>query len=111
VDHSPLSKRPDGDLAYAELLTDGKKILRRQKACPSFLQNCLRRQTGNRHAEWRSTDIVEPNLLTERDRSRITAVLSADAQLDIGKCRTPALNSKPGSKTTNHPAASLSFWA
>src|SRR3954454_16387093 len=37
----------------------------------------------DRHAERRARHVVEPDLVAERDRSRIAAVLAADADLEV----------------------------
>ena len=50
-----------------------------------------RREAGDRHAEGRAGDVVEPSLLAEGDRGRIAAVLAADAELDVRARRAAAL--------------------
>src|SRR5690606_37011987 len=50
-------------------------------------------EPSDRNAERRTGDIVEPDLLAERDRGRITTMLTADAKLDIGAGRPAALGS------------------
>src|SRR5580658_4766908 len=39
-------------------------------------------ETRDRHAERRARNVVEPDLVAERDRGRIAAVLAADAELE-----------------------------
>src|ERR1700722_17488234 len=40
-------------------------------------------ETRDRYAERRARDVVEPDLVAERDRGRIAAVLAADAELEV----------------------------
>src|SRR5438128_735543 len=40
-----------------------------------------RRKARDRHAERRTRDVVEPDLVAEGDRGRIAAMLAADAEL------------------------------
>ena len=47
-------------------------------------QRGLRRgEARERHAERRAADVVEPELVAERDRARLAAVLAADAELEL----------------------------
>ena len=49
-----------------------------------FVQCGLGRgQPGERHAERRAADVVEAELVAERDRARLAAVLAADAELEV----------------------------
>ncbi len=46
-----------------------------------------RREPRDRHPVRRAAHVVEPHLLEEVNRRRVSAVLTADAQLDVGPCR------------------------
>ena len=48
-----------------------------------------RRQAGDRHPERRAAHVVQPDLVAERDRLGIAAVLAADAKLDVRSRRAP----------------------
>src|SRR5690606_31626503 len=50
-----------------------------------------RRQPGDRDAVGRGADVIEAGLLAEGDARRIAAVLSADAELDVGPGRPAPL--------------------
>src|SRR5579883_219369 len=50
------------------------------------------REPSDRHAEWRAGHIVEPSRVAECDRSRIAAMLAADADLELVAHGTPALD-------------------
>src|SRR5262249_19387662 len=50
------------------------------------------RQARDRHPERRARDVVEPDGIAERDRSRIAAMLAADAELEIVPRLAPALD-------------------
>ncbi len=52
-------------------------------ASPSGDRRLGRREPGHRHAERRAADIVEAHVVAERDALRISAVLPADADLQI----------------------------
>ena len=53
-------------------------------SAPSVAERRLRRrQPGDRHSKRRARDIVEPELVAERDRGRIAAVLAADPELEV----------------------------
>src|SRR6202020_3346439 len=54
-----------------------------------------RRQPRDRHAVGRALDIIEANLVAERDRSRIAAMLAANADLEIGAGLAPARDPDP----------------
>src|SRR4051794_18795820 len=49
------------------------------------------REACDRNAERRARHVVEPDLVAERDRVGITAVLTADAELDCGSRRATTL--------------------
>src|SRR3954449_10447775 len=52
----------------------------------------LRRcETRDRDAVGRARDVVEPDLTTEMDRGRVSAMLAANAELDTGTRRAAAL--------------------
>src|SRR6478672_3768085 len=56
----------------------------------------LRRgKPGDRHAERRARYIVETDLVAERDRRRIAAVLAADANLEVFAHPAAALDADP----------------
>ena len=50
-------------------------------------------QTGDRHTEGRAADVVQAHIVAELDGGRITAVLAADAQLDVGASLAAQLGS------------------
>src|SRR6516165_1838576 len=62
---------------------------------------CLRqrrlggREPRERHAERRAGDVVETDLLAERDRLRVASVLPADAELDPVLHAAPTLDGDP----------------
>ena len=41
-------------------------------------------QPGDRHPEWRAGDVVEPDAVEKVDRLRVTSMLTAHAQLQVG---------------------------
>src|SRR5580704_5113978 len=49
-------------------------------------------QAGDRHAERRAGDVVETDLVAERDRGGVAAVLAANAELDVGPHLAAALD-------------------
>ena len=49
-------------------------------------------QTGSGHAEWRTRNIIKPDLFKKADRVRITAMFTADAKLYIGTGFAATLN-------------------
>src|SRR5882757_9597314 len=51
-----------------------------------------RSQPRDRHAIGRARDVIEPDLVTERDGSRIAAVLAANPDLEIGTRLAAARN-------------------
>src|SRR5258708_4892732 len=53
------------------------------------------RKPGDRHPERRARDIVEPDLMAERDRARIATMLAADADLEVAAGRASALDADP----------------
>ena len=60
---------------------------------PDSVERGLRRgEPGERHAERRAADVVEPELVAERDRARLAAVLAADAELELGLRAAAALD-------------------
>src|SRR5690606_17051046 len=68
-------------------------MVRREVDSPGLLppeSRLGRRQPGDRHPVRRAADVVEPHRLEEVDRRGIAAVLTADAELDVG-ARLPAL--------------------
>src|SRR3984957_6034149 len=56
------------------------------------LRRCKAR---DRHAERRAGNVVEPDLVAERDRSRVAAVLAADAELELRAYLAAALGRDP----------------
>src|SRR3546814_19907248 len=52
-------------------------------------------QAGDRHPRGRAAHIIQPGRLAERDRSRIAAVLAADADLEIRPGRLAPLDPDP----------------
>src|ERR1700681_2787533 len=52
-------------------------------------------EPGDRHPERRARDIVEPDLVTERDRGGVAGMLAADADLELAAGGTPALDADP----------------
>ena len=57
---------------------------------PCLGERGLRRcESGERHAVGRAADVVEPELVAERDRARLAAVLAADAELEVGLTPLP----------------------
>ena len=57
-------------------------------------------EAGDRHAEGRAGDVVQPDLVAEGDRGRVAAVLAADADLEVGprpcgRARPPISTSWP----------------
>src|SRR5215831_18213457 len=44
------------------------------------------------NAEWRARHIVEPHLMAEHDRRRVTPVLAADPELHVGACLAATLD-------------------
>src|SRR4051812_16329863 len=52
-------------------------------------------EAGDRHAVGRAGDVVEPDLVTEADRSGIAAMLAADADLERGARLAAALDADP----------------
>src|SRR5262245_718366 len=47
-------------------------------------QGCLRgSEPRDRNPEWRAGDVVEAELVAERDRRRVAAVLAADADFEL----------------------------
>src|SRR5206468_9718786 len=52
-------------------------------------------ESGQRYAVGRARHIVEPELMAEGDRLRLAAVLAADAHLQVGLRRPPALDADP----------------
>ena len=50
-----------------------------------------RREAGDGHAVGRAGDVVKPDLLAEGDRSRVAAMLAANAELDVRTGRPAAL--------------------
>src|SRR5437868_2705893 len=59
-----------------------ERSLRRGKPC-------------DRHAEWRARHVIEPDLVAERDRSRIAAVFAANADLEALAHLAAALDADP----------------
>src|ERR1051326_7156252 len=49
-------------------------------------------EAGDRYAERRAGNVIEPDLVAEGDRGGIAAVLAANAELDIGPHLLPALD-------------------
>src|SRR6266568_1379261 len=49
----------------------------------------------HRHAKWRAGHVVEPDLVEEPDRIRVTAVFAADPELQAGARRTALLHGDP----------------
>src|SRR5260221_8584791 len=47
------------------------------------------REPGDRHPERRARDVVEADLVTERDRARVAAMLAADADLELAAVLVP----------------------
>ena len=43
-----------------------------------------RRKTGHRHAVGRATDVVQPHLVPEFNALRVSAVLTTDANFQVG---------------------------
>src|SRR3954470_10651277 len=65
-------------------------------ACGLLAERGLRRrQPRDRHAERRARHVVEPDLMAERDRSGIAAVLAADADLEVLADLAAALDADP----------------
>src|SRR5579875_3031263 len=58
------------------------------------------RQAGYRHPVWAAGDVVQPQLVTELDRLRVTAVLATDPDLQIRAC-CPALLNADGHEPTD----------
>src|SRR3989441_10446878 len=57
---------------------------------PLLLECCLSRgETGDRHAERRAGHVIQARVVTELHRRRLAAVLSTDADLELGP-RSPA---------------------
>ena len=52
-------------------------------------------QPGDRHAERRAGDVVEPDLVEEVDGVGVAAVLAADAELEAGPARAALLGGDP----------------
>ena len=61
-----------------------------------------RREAGERDAVGRAAHVVEPELVAERDRARVAAVLAADAELDRPASRRARARSRSASGP--HPA-------
>ena len=66
---------------------------------PATERRLRRGQPRDRHAEGRARDVVEPDLLAERDRRRVAAMLAADAELDVGLRR--AARARPRARTSS----------
>src|ERR1041384_3309250 len=49
-----------------------------------------RRQSCDRHAERRATDVIKSDLVAEGNRARLAAVFAADADFKFGLDRAPA---------------------
>src|SRR5262245_66214627 len=63
------------------------------RACGVLAERGLgRREAGDGDAERRAGDIVERELVAERDRGRVAAVLAADADLQLGARLAAALD-------------------
>ena len=43
-------------------------------------------QARNRHAKWRTTDIIQSGIVEEFDRTRVAAMFATDAHLQIWAC-------------------------
>src|SRR5207244_5810348 len=62
----------------------------------SLAQHRLRRcETRKRHAVRRAAHVVQTELVAELDGLRLAAVLAANAELDVGLRRAPALDADP----------------
>src|ERR1043166_4798652 len=80
---SPLPPLPF-PLSPSLLVSRGRAVL--------HLQRGLRRgEAGDGHAERRAGDVVEADEVAEGYRARLAAVLAADADLEAGLRRAPAL--------------------
>src|SRR4026209_2376102 len=53
------------------------------------------RQSGDRDAERRAGHVVEPDRFALPDRLRVSAVLAADPELDVGPRRPTLLHGRP----------------
>src|SRR5947207_14791325 len=68
-------------------------------ACGLLAERGLRRgEPRDRHAERRARHVVEPDLVAEHDRSRIAAVLAADADLEVPAHLAAALDADPNQR-------------
>src|SRR5262245_32983221 len=54
-----------------------------------------RGESSDGHAERRAGDVVEAASMAEGDRTRVTAVLTADTDLQLRLCATAALDGDP----------------
>src|SRR5689334_10110515 len=65
---------------------------RLRSGAPRQDRRLCRREPRDRDAEGRAGDVVEADLVAEGDGPRVAAVLAADADLEPGPCRPPALD-------------------
>ena len=56
-------------------------------------------QPGDWHSERRARDVVEPDLVEEVDRGRVSAVLATDAEVEVRVCRTAVGDRKTHQRT------------
>src|SRR5262249_45889732 len=63
--------------------------------CVLAERRLCRREPGDRNPERRAGNVIKTNLMAERNRGRVAAVLAADADLEIIACRAAALDADP----------------
>jgi len=72
-------------IAFYETVMRKKLLLIRQDCMGSC-------EPGNGDAEWRTAYVIEPDPMTEYDRTRFSAMLPADPNLEILACGTAPFN-------------------